>query len=150
LARRERKMVVAAIAVTAVALLYAAAIEPAWHARARLARELPQLQEQLAELEALRDEARVLRQQGFGTDTRGSFQANLERSLVRAGLAGKLRADSERSIAVSVGSVPAQAWFAWMEEFARESRVRIAHARIMRSGAPGTVEAEAGFELPGH
>lgn len=143
-------MVVVAIAVAAVALLYAAAIEPAWRARARLARELPQLQEQLAELEALRGEARLLRQQGFGTDTGGSLRASLERSLVRAGLAGKLRSDSERSVAVSVASVPAQAWFAWMEEFARESRVRIVHARVMRSGAPGMVEAEAGFELPGH
>jgi general secretion pathway protein M len=142
-------MVVAAIAVTAVALLYAAAIEPAWRARVRIARELPQLQEQLAELEALRDEARMLRQQGFGTDTGGSLRASLERSLVRAGLTGKLRADSERSVAVSVASVPANAWFTWMEEFARESRVRIVQARIMRSGAPGTVEAEVGFELPG-
>jgi general secretion pathway protein M len=142
-------MVVAAIAMAVVALVYAAAIEPAWRTRARLARELPQLQEQLAEIQALRDEARLLRQQGFGSDTGGSLRANLERSLVRAGLTGKLRADSERSVAVSAAGVPAQAWFAWMEEFARESRVRIVRARIIRSGAPGMVEAEAGFELPG-
>jgi general secretion pathway protein M len=136
------------MALVAVALLYVAAIEPAWVTRARLARELPQLHEQMAELEALRDEARLLKQQGFGTDTGGSLRTSVERSLARAGLAAKLRADSERSIAVSAASVQAQTWFTWMEEFARGTRVRIARARVTRAGPPGMVEAEAGFDLP--
>jgi len=141
-------MVAVAVALVAVALLYLVGIEPAWTARARLARELPRLQEQMAELEALHDEARLLRQQGFGTDTDTSLQAGVERSLGRAGLLAKLRVESGSRISVSAVGVQAQAWFAWMEEFARESRVRVARARITRSGLPGTVDAEVGFELP--
>lgn len=149
LARRERKMVSATAALVAVALLYAVAIEPAWVVRARLARELPRLQEQLAELEGLREEARLLRQQGFGADTGGPLQASAQRSLARAGLAAELRAEGEHSFLVRAASVQAPAWFAWLEEFARETRVRIVRARLARTGPPGVVEAEVYFELPG-
>jgi len=143
-------MVACAAALVAVALLYVVGIEPAWRARARLGREIPQLQEQLAELEALRDEARVLRQKGIGSAASGgSLQTSLERSLARAGVVAKLRADGERSVAVNVTSVPAQTWFAWLEEFCRESRVRVVRARVTRAGAAGAVDVEAGFELPG-
>jgi len=151
LARRERTMVACAAALVAVALLYTVGIQPAWRARARLGREIPQLQEQLAELEALRDEARLLRQKGIGSAASGgSLQASLERSLARAGVAAKLRADGERSatVTVTVTSVPAQTWFAWLEEVCRESRVRIVRARVTRAAAAGTVDAEAGLELP--
>jgi general secretion pathway protein M len=142
-------MVACAAALVAVALLYTVGIEPAWRARARLGREIPQLQEQLAELEALRDEARLLRQKGIGSAASGgSLQASLERSLARAGVPAKLRADGERSATVTVTSVPAQTWFAWLEEVCRESRVRIVRARVTRAATAGTVDAEAGLELP--
>jgi general secretion pathway protein M len=142
-------MVACALALLVITLLYVIGIEPAWRARARLGREIPQLQEQLAELEALRDEARLLRQKGIGSAASGgSLQASVERSLARAGVAAKLRADGERSVAVNVTSVPAQTWFAWLEEFCRESRVRVVQARVTRAAAAGTVDAEAGLELP--
>ena len=149
LARRERTMVACAGALVAVALVYVMGIEPAWRTRARLGREIPQLQEQLVELEALRDEARVLRQKGIGSAAPGdSLQASLERSLARAGVAAKVRTDGERGVAVNATSVPAQSWFAWLEEFCRESRVRLVRARVTRAAAAGTVDAEAGLELP--
>lgn len=155
LARRERRLVAAAAGVIVAALLYAVAIEPAWRTRARLARELPQLQAQLAEMEALREEARLLKQQGFGTDSSGSLRAGAQRSLARAGLAATLRDEGERGLAVSAAGVSAQAWFAWLEEFTRESRVGVVRARVERGGTlatskagAGMVRAEAGFEAP--
>jgi general secretion pathway protein M len=93
LARRERTMVACAAALAAVALLYMIGIEPAWRTRARLGHDIPRLQEQLAELEALQDEARLLRQKGVASTASGaSLQASLERSLARAGVAAKLKA----------------------------------------------------------
>jgi general secretion pathway protein M len=147
--RRERSMVGSAAGVVAAALVFALLVEPAWTTRARLATGLPQLQEQLAELEALREEARVLRQQGLGRDTAGSVRTDAERSLARAGLVATLRSDGERSVTVSAPSVQAQAWFAWMEAFAREARLRISHASVARAAAPGMVQAEVAFEVPG-
>jgi general secretion pathway protein M len=149
LARRERRMVACATALLAVALLYMIGIEPAWRARARLERDIPQLQEQLAELEALQDEARLLRQKGVASvASGGSLQASLERSLARAGVAAKLSPNGERSVAVNATSVPAQSWFAWLEEFCREGRVRVVRARVTRAGAAGVVDADVGLEFP--
>jgi general secretion pathway protein M len=148
LARRERMLVVAAIAVVAGGMLYASAIEPAWRARVRIAGELPKLREQLGELEALREEARLLRSQGFGVDRGTGLRASAEKSLARAAIAAAVRADSERAITVTASGVPAAAWIAWMEEFGRESRARTVRAKIERTSVPGSVAAEAGFEVP--
>ena len=149
LARRERGMVLTAAVATAAVALYAFAIEPAWLTRARIARELPPLQEQLSEIEALREEARLLRQQGFGTDASGTLRAGAERSLARTGISATVVvAEGERAITVTASNVPAQTWFGWMEEFGREARVRVARVRVARGGSPGVVEAEAGFEVP--
>jgi general secretion pathway protein M len=148
LARRERGMVLTAAVVAAAVALYALAIEPAWLTRARIARELPPLQAQLAEIEALREEARLLRQQGFGTDSSGTLRAGAERSLARTGISATVVAEGERAITVTASKVPAPTWFGWMEEFGREARVRVARARVARAGSPGVVEAEAGFEVP--
>jgi general secretion pathway protein M len=147
--RRERSMVAIAAGVVGAALVFGLLVEPAWKARARLATELPRLQEQLAELEALREEARVLRQQGLGRDTAGSVRADAERSLARAGLVATLRSDGERGVTVSAANVQALAWFAWMEAFAREARLRVVHASVTRTTTPGMVQAEAAFEVPG-
>jgi general secretion pathway protein M len=148
LGRRERTLVVVAIAVVAGGMLYAFAIEPAWRTRMRVAGELPKLQEQLGQLEALREEARLLRSQGIGMDRGTSLRAGAEKSLARAGIAASVRADSERTITVTANGVPSGAWIAWMEEFGRESRARIVRARVERASAPGSVVAEAGFEVP--
>jgi type II secretory pathway component PulM len=111
-------------------------------------RELPRLQAELADLEALREQARALEQQGFGAGTDGSLQASAQRSLGRDGIAGEVRAEGERGLAVSVAGVPAQAWFAWVESFARESRVRVVRMRVARAAVPGTLDAEASLEAP--
>jgi general secretion pathway protein M len=148
LALRERKVVALAAAVVIGALLYAVAIEPAWKTRARLSAQLPQLREQAARLEAMGEEVRQLRERGSGVETAGSLRAAAEKSSARAGLAVKVRQEGERTLVASAESVGAQAWFAWLEGFARESRVRVAHVRAVRAKAPGNLDAEATFELP--
>jgi type II secretory pathway component PulM len=111
--------------------------------------ELPRMQEQLAEIEALREEARVLRQQGLGREGLGSIRSDAERSLARAGLSATVNGDGGRSVRVSAANVQAGAWFAWMEAFSREARVRVTSASVTRATAVGMVQAEAVFEVPG-
>ena len=103
----------------------------------------------LADLEAVQDRREP------PTRFMQRLQLTIQRALIaptlaRAGVAAKLRADGERSatVTVTVTSVPAQTWFAWLEEVCRESRVRIVRARVTRAAAAGTVDAEAGLELP--
>jgi type II secretory pathway component PulM len=142
-------MVAVAAGVVGLAFTYAVAIEPAWTTRTRLAHQLPLLQEQLAELEALSEEARLLKQQGLGRDSADSVRTVAERSLARAGLPATLKSDSARSVSVSAPSVQAQAWFAWVEAFAREARVQVLSASVSRAAHPGMVQVEAVFEVPG-
>lgn len=147
LGRRERTLVSAAAAVVAMVVFYAGAVEPAWRTRTRLVSELPQLREDLASMEALREEVRVLAKQGAGRDTTTSLRVGAERSLQRAGIAATVRDEGERGITVKTSALQAQAWFAWMDQFSRESRSRVIRARVVRAVGPGMVDAEAQFEF---
>ena len=141
-------MIAAAAAVVGLAMVYAVAVEPAWMTRARVAREMPQLQEQLAQVEALREEARLLKQQGFGAQSVDALAVAAQQSLERVGMQALVRTEGKGTLVVSAKSVPAAPWFAWMEQFSREARVRLVHARVASVDSPGMVEAEASFEIP--
>ena len=148
LGRRERVMTAAAAAFTLLALLYLAAVEPAWKARARLGADLPRLREQAAEVESLAREAKVLKSRGIAAESAGAAKGALEQSLARANFgAVRVALLDERRLAVSAKGVPVTQWLAWAEGAARESRLRIAAAQIARTAAHGVVDAEITLEL---
>jgi general secretion pathway protein M len=150
LARRERMMTAAAATFVVLVLLYLVAIEPAWKAGARLEGELPRLRAQAAEVSALAQEARALKGRGVAAESTDAARAALERSLARAGFSGaSVAALDERRLAVKAGAVPVSQWLAWVEEAARESRLRIATASLSRGSVRAVVDAEAVFEIPG-
>ncbi len=148
LARKERVMIAVGGAVLSVALLYALTFEPAWVARNRVSRELPSLHSQLAELKALREETQILREHGRGSGGIEALKVAAEQSLARQGMKGSVRAEGQQTIVVSVDGVPAGVWFTWLEGFAREARVRITQARVIRTAAPGSVSAEVALRVP--
>lgn len=148
LARRERGLVVAAVALAAAIALYAIAIEPAWRVRARSSMEIPRLQEQLVVLETLREEVRLLRQKGFGTQSVEALKTAAEQSLSRDGIVAVVRLQGDRIVEVTAKAVPAAVWFNWIEQFGRDARTRIVHARVARAESLGMVGAEAAFEIP--
>ena len=135
-------MIAAAVAVVAAALIYVAAIEPAWRERARLLGDLPQLQEQAAQVDALRAEALTL---GAGSNLAViADRAAAEQSLTRAGLSGNVRGDTGQ-IDISVRGAAAQALFAWMDTFVRESGLRVVRVRVNRAPGSGMVDADVNF-----
>jgi general secretion pathway protein M len=149
LPRRERAMAAAAGSFALLALLYLAAIEPAWKARERLEAELPRLRAQAAEVGSLAQEAKRLTSRGVAVASAAAAGVALEQSLTRANLAGvRVAVLDERRLAVSAKAVPVTQWLAWVEEAARESRLRIAAARISRTSVRALVDAEATFEIP--
>jgi general secretion pathway protein M len=148
LARRERAMTAAATAFAVLALLYLVAIEPAWKARQRLAAELPRLRAQAAEVQALAQEAAQLKGRGVAVESADAARTALEQSVARAGLpATRVAVIDERRIAVSSAGVSVSQWLAWTQDAARDSRLRIATARIVRGPARAVVDAEAVFEI---
>jgi general secretion pathway protein M len=148
LGRRERAMTAAAGSFALLALLYLIAIEPAWKARERLGAELPRLREQVAEVNALAQEAKGLTSRGVAVESAVTAKTALEQSLARANLGGvRVAVLDERRVAVSAKTVPVTQWLAWAEEAARESRLRIAAVRISRTAVRAVVDAEATFEI---
>lgn len=148
LARRERAMTAAAAGFALLALLYLVAVEPAWKARARLESDLPRLREQVAEIESLAREAKLLKSRGVAAESAGAAKSALEQSLARANLgAVRIAVIDERRLSASAKAVPVTQWLTWAEEAARESRLRIATAQIARTAARGIVDAEATLEL---
>ena len=75
------------------------------------------------------------------------MRVEAERSLQRAGLSATVRDEGERGIGVKSTGVQAQAWFAWMDQFTRETRSQVLRARVVRAVGTGMVDAEAQFEF---
>ena len=144
LARRERMMVVSAVFVVGIGLLYTVGIEPAWDMRIRLARDLPRLQDEVVQLEALRAEVRGLEQRSGGVQTRASLRAAAEQSLRRANLVGEVVDHGANAVTVNTRNIAAAKWFDWLESFAREARIRVVTTRIERA-SPGRVDARVTF-----
>ena len=148
LARRERMLTAAGASFALLALLYLIAIEPAWKARERLGAELPRLRAQATEVESLAREAKQLKGRGVAAESAGATKDSIEQSLARANLTGVgVAVLDERRLSVSAKGVPVTQWLAWAEETARESRLRIATARISRTSIRAVVDAEATFEV---
>lgn len=148
LGRRERMLTAAAGSFALLALLYLVTLEPAWKARARLDAELPRLRAQVAEIDALAQEAKQLASRGVAVESASAAKVALEQALARANL-GTVQVSvlDERRLAVTAKGVPVSSWLAWAEEAARESRLRVAAARISRTAVRAVVDAEATFEV---
>jgi type II secretory pathway component PulM len=138
-------MVVSAVFVVGIGLLYTVGIEPAWDMRIRLARDLPRLQDEVVQLEALRAEVRGLEQRSGGVQTRASLRAAAEQSLRRANLVGEVVDHGANAVTVNTRNIAAAKWFNWLESFAREARIRVVTTRIERA-SPGRVDARVTFQ----
>src|ERR671933_749952 len=106
LARRERVATLAAVVLALAALVFLLGIEPAWRTRARLASELPVLRAQAAQVEALRLEARRLKERVVRA-LRGVDAANCLGALKDMSSELPLRITAARITRVSVGTVDA-------------------------------------------
>jgi len=149
LARRERLMLAAGAAIVLAAIVFLALIEPAWTTSTRLARELPQLREEAAELDALAREAKELRRRAGALESADSARRALGEALARGPLANivQVTALDERRIQASAKGVNAALWFAWVEQAAREYRLRVAALEATRAAKRGEVDAQVTFEI---
>jgi general secretion pathway protein M len=148
---RERRLLGTGAAVVALALAYLIAFEPAYAGRQRLAKELPALRAQLAQMEGLAAEARRLSGQASqAVDSPQQLKAQLEQSVEAAGLKGSLAQLSVSGdlIDVRFKSVPLAAWLGWFDTALRETRLRAVDMAVDREAAPGVVSARLTLEAP--
>lgn len=146
LARRERVLSATAALVVTFGLIYAIGIEPAFSTRARLASELPRLQAELVQLEALGAEVRTLQASGGAVQSRDSLRAAVDQSILRENLVAEVATQADRAVSVTAGNVSAAKWFQWLEGFVREARVQVVAARVERVTS-GKVKANVSFAI---
>lgn len=144
LARRERGLTAAAGVIVALGLIFSLGVEPAWKTRTRLVTDLPRLQAELVQIEALRAEIRVLEERGGGVQTRDSLHAAVGQSISRANIVAEVVDQDENAVSVKALNVSAAKWFKWLESFVREARVQVVSARVERA-SPGRVDASVSF-----
>jgi general secretion pathway protein M len=143
LSHRERIASAAAATLVVAAVLYLAAIEPAWRTRQRVGAELPQMRADAAQVEALRIEARKLKERALRLDSAAQAKAALSKLAAEKNLAGAtVRDTDDQRLVLAVRGADAAAWLGCLREISTDLPLRIAAARIART-APGVVDAEA-------
>jgi len=137
---QERRMLAIGGGVVAFGLVYGLLIDPAFSGRARLAKELPQLRQQVAELQALAGEAAQL-----------SAQAPIQpppmsRESVNAGLQQRLLSPQSLTVTGEYARLEFKGAafagiIAWLDAMRREQRLTVQDANITAQNTPGQVDA---------
>ena len=150
LAKRDRRILILAIAFLGIVLGWLLAFEPAWNGRTALAAELPRLRGDLAQMEQLAIESRSLGQQmNQPVQTIAQLRSRVEQSLQLAELdstVAHLDASGDL-IEARFREAPFEKWLYWLEGTARDTRLRVIDVALTRESA-GIVSGRVALEAP--
>lgn len=137
---RERRLLSIAAAVVGLALIYLLLIDPAVEARAQLNKTLPNLRQQVAQMQALATEASELGELEAPAVEPVS-RANVEAALARNGLkAQNLSVNNEMVVAQFSGVSFAQL-VRWLQDMQKTSMATVVESNIVAQDQPDTVNA---------
>jgi general secretion pathway protein M len=132
--RRERSMLMTAVAVCVFGLLYVLLIDPAVNGTASLGKSLPLLRQQAAQMRQLATQVSQSPPQEAPTDGEAAAPLTLTREALDASLKGAgLNASgidiSERGVRLQFSSVPPAGLIAWLEQ-AQAQRLSVTETQI--------------------
>ena len=150
LSARDRRMLGLAVSFLVLVFAWLVAFEPAWDGRQQLAKELPSLRADLAQMDQLAAEARLA-----STSTRQSnesatqLKSRLEESLADAGLSGSLaQLDvNGEMIEARFRAADFEKWLYWLDGAVRETRLRVVDLSVTRESA-GIISGRLALEAP--
>ncbi|WP_342118896.1 type II secretion system protein M [Pseudoduganella sp. OTU4001] len=137
---QEQRMLTIGGAVVALGLVWGVLIDPALTGREKLQKQLPQLNQQVAELQALAGEATQLaatppvQPQPLSKD-------GVTAKLQAAGLTPQNLAVTGDYIKVEFKGVPFPGLAAWLDAMRREQRVAVQEGHVTQQGPAGQVDA---------
>ncbi|CAN7524165.1 Type II secretion system (T2SS), protein M [compost metagenome] len=147
---REQAILAGGGAVLALVIGYLVLWEPAADGRERLARNLPKLRADLAEMETLAQEARGLKATPAPSLRGDALTQALQDSLGQHGLkATRLAAGADNSVQVQLDKVPFGAVSGWLQDVRQQQRMKVIDARIDYVGATALVNVSATLQGPG-
>ncbi len=143
LAPRERKLVVAAAALIAVALVYEAILMPLAHAHAR---QVERVRQKTSDLAWMHQEApqvaAIAARRGVGG--KESLVVLVDRTTRRLGLGGAIREqspDGENGLRLRLEGASFDAMMTWLSMLQQQAGVSVSDATIDAGSAPGLVNA---------
>ena len=137
---RERAMLAAAVAVAALGLFYALLIGPALAGREQLDRNLPELRQQVAQLQGLSKEAAMF------AGISALPVPELTRESIETALAGKGLKPQSVTLSgdlakVQLASVSFTGALEWLDEMQKSAKLAVADANIVALDKPDMVDA---------
>lgn len=138
---QEQRMLSIGGAVVAFGLVWGVLVDPALTGRDKLKKELPRLNQQVAELQALAGEASQLaanppaQPQSLSKDGVGA-------RLQASGLTPQNLAVTGEYIKVEFKGVPFAGLVTWLDAMRREQRVAVQEGEVTQQGAAGQVDAK--------
>lgn len=138
LARRERRLVTAALTVIGVALLWMLAVQPAWRTLRDTPAQLDAVDLTLQHMQRQAAESRELRK--LPTVKPAQAEAALRGATERLGANAKLTLQGDRAT-LTLSGVPGEALAAWLGEVRSAARARPDEAKLSRgpNGYSGSV-----------
>ncbi|MBF6986409.1 MULTISPECIES: type II secretion system protein M [Cupriavidus] len=147
---REQAILAGGAAVMVLVIGYTLLWEPAAEGRQRLARNLPQMRADLAEMETLAQEARGLKATPAPALRGDALTQALQDSLGQHGLkAARLAAGADNNVQVQLDKVPFGAFSSWLQDVRQQQRMKVIDARIVYVGATALVNVSATLQGPG-
>jgi general secretion pathway protein M len=140
--QRERRMVVAMLAALGLALAYLVLLDPALSGGAKLARDLPKLRADAAEMAGIAAGAARLPHPVAGR----SLRSTLEASLLAAGLKADISARDNGAVVLKFEKASYNTLAAWAFNAVREAAAQIETATVTSVGEGGRVNAEFVFK----
>lgn len=138
--KRERNMLMVAIAVVLLGLIYGLLIDPALSGRADLEKKLPTLRQQAAEVQALSKEAAALSGKA-APPAPPMTRDSLETSLARKGLKAQNVSLSGELAKVQLNAVSFSGMVDWLTEVQKAARLSVVDATVEAQAQPDTVNA---------
>lgn len=137
---RERAMLSAAAAVVTFSLIYALLIAPAMTGREQLNKDLPQLRQQVAQLQALAKQAETLSGKPAPAAPAISRE-DIEAALARNGLKPQSVISTGDYAKVQLAAVSFAGTLSWLEDMQKAALLYVVEAEIVALAQPSLVDA---------
>lgn len=150
LSARDRRMLALATGFLVLVFAWMVAFEPAWKGRGLLARELPALRADLAQMDQLAAEARMASTSSRQTnESAPQLRVRIEETLADAGLSSSLAQLEVNGeiIEARFRQADFEKWLYWLDAAVRETRMRVVDLSVTRESA-GVISGRLALEAP--
>jgi general secretion pathway protein M len=138
---RERVLLAIGSAVVVLGLLYGVAFAPAMSGREQLARTLPQMRQQVAQMQAMASEANSLSANKSAAASTPMSRESLEASLEQKGLKAQSVALTGDTARLTLPTASFSGLLEWVDENQKSSGIQLVDANIVALSQPDMVSA---------